>query len=342
MRIASCLLFALPVMLPAAARAQTERHVLQGDRPIVYDLVGEVRIEKGSGPDVVVELTRGGGGGARLQVVTPGGHELRVIFPDDQIVYPRLRNSNDEVQVHDDGTFGSGSRGGHQVRISGHGSGVEAWADLRLLVPAGKRVEVHLGVGRMVASAVTGDLRLDALSGDISVDGTRGTLNVSTGSGDIEARSIEGDLTLDTGSGDIRLDEGRGGRLRLDTGSGDIRGSGLDYRNQSFDTGSGDVTLAGVAADDVDVDSGSGDVEIRFTRDLASLRIETGSGDVTLDLPATAGAALDLQTSSGDLDTELPITISRKSEDHLVGTIGDGRGRIRVETSSGDVRLRRE
>lgn len=342
MRIACLALLALGVSLPVQARAQTERHTLTGSRPVIFDLVGEIHIEKGSGSGVVVELTRGGADAGRLQVETAGDDELRVVFPSDRIVYPRMHHGNTDVRVRDDGTFGTDMGGGRRVRVSGQGDGLEAWADLRILVPDGQRVEVHLGTGKMLASAVSGDLRLEALSGDITVDGARGSLAIASGSGDVSARSVEGELELSTGSGDVRLDDGKGNRARLSTGSGDISGSGLDYARQTLRTGSGDVTLEQVGANDVEVSTGSGDIELSFTRDLTDLRARTGSGDVTLGLLPTTGATVDLHSSSGDLETDIPLTIRRQSRNHVTGTIGDGRGTIQVQTGSGDVRLRRE
>ena len=48
--------------------AQTSRQVLKGDSVAVYNLVGELRVEAGSGSDVVVEIQRGGADAAKLEV----------------------------------------------------------------------------------------------------------------------------------------------------------------------------------------------------------------------------------------------------------------------------------
>src|SRR4029079_3231095 len=87
--------------------------------------------------------------GAKLQVETgpiSGRETLRVIYPSDRIVYPVLgRHSQSQLSESDDGTFnGHDGRGARDVRISGDGSGLEASADLRVLVPAGHRGAVKL------------------------------------------------------------------------------------------------------------------------------------------------------------------------------------------------------
>ena len=73
-----------------------------------------------------------------------------------------------------------------------------------------------------------------------------------------------------------------------------------------------------------------------------SLRIETGSGDVTLAVPSNLGAQVDLDTGSGDIDLGgLTLQVRRLERDHITGTVGDGSGKLSVETGSGNVRLQK-
>ena len=73
-----------------------------------------------------------------------------------------------------------------------------------------------------------------------------------------------------------------------------------------------------------------------------SVHIETGSGNVTLKVPPTVGAEVDLDTGSGDIDLGgLTLQVRRIEHDHVTGTLGDGKGRLSVETGSGDVRLQK-
>src|SRR5688572_4718655 len=95
--------------VPLAAQ-NVERFSLTGERVVVSNLVGEVRVERGNGNAVVVELTRMGADADRLTVKTgdvEGWRSLTVVFPDDRIIYPKLgRFSRSEFDVNADGTFG--------------------------------------------------------------------------------------------------------------------------------------------------------------------------------------------------------------------------------------------
>ena len=137
---------ALCLAAPAALSQAGQRYTIAGDDVAIFNLAGTVQIEGGAAGDVVVEVTRGGTDAARLEIATGplGGRQtLRVIYPDDDIVFPVMGwNSSTDLDVRDDGTFNVDHRffgRGHRVRIRGAGSGTEAYADLRILVPPGRR-----------------------------------------------------------------------------------------------------------------------------------------------------------------------------------------------------------
>jgi DUF4097 and DUF4098 domain-containing protein YvlB len=94
-----------------------------------------------------------------------------------------------------------------------------------------------------------------------------------------------------------------------------------------------------VKASRVDVDAGSGATEIELLSTVESLKVDAGSGGVTVRLPATLSAEVDLETGSGGIDTDFAVQMTRFERRHVVGKIGDGRGRIRIESGSGRVRL---
>jgi lia operon protein LiaG len=326
--------------------AQTpERFTVTGDRIAIYDLAGQITVAPGSGADVVVEVTRGGADAGQLKVeMGPIGSQqtLRVIFPDDDIVYRQDHdNGRSQFWVRDDGTFGGSDRDrdrGHQVEVRSSGRGLEAHADLRILVPAGKRVSVNVGVGRLGASDVNANLSLDAASANITAERVRGALNIDTGSGDVKVTTVEGDLNIDTGSGNVEL-AGATGDVDVDTGSGDVTGSGVKASNLKLDTGSGNITMSQIQSPAISLETGSGDIELGLLSDTDDLSVDTGSGNVTIRLPADFGSAIDVETSSGEVDTDVAITVTRRSESRLVGRIGDGQGRMTIETGSGNVTL---
>ncbi|MDH5758398.1 MAG: DUF4097 family beta strand repeat-containing protein [Gemmatimonadota bacterium] len=350
---------ALCAVLPLPIAGQ-QSHRLSGDEVAVYNLAGHVEVVRGSGSDVVVHVTLGGSdaGDLRVEAGALGGRAtFRVIYPGDAVVYPALgRGSRTNLDVRADGTFGGG-HGGDRVEIRGSGRGVEAWADLVVEVPAGKDVEVrlaagpleirgvrgdfdlHTGSGSVQGADVSGALKVDTGSGSVVVAGVTGTLDVDTGSGDADVTAVRGDLTVDTGSGSVTVRDVVGGAVDLDTGSGDIDASGIEATSLRADTGSGDIDLGGVSSPMVVLDTGSGDVTVTLLRDVDRLDVDTGSGSVTVRAPESLGGDVEVETGSGGIDFDLPLQVRSFRRDRIVGTLGDGDGRIRISTGSGNVRF---
>jgi hypothetical protein len=316
---------AMPVLLPAQ-QASGKYHVAGSDFA-VYNLAGSVSIVAGSGSDLTVGVTARGADAGELRVASGElrGHQtFRVIFPDGDIVYPALgANSQTQIEARNDGTFdGNGGRG-REVRIRGAGSGIRASADLEIGLPAGRSLDLYLAVGKVAVRNVKGNLSVDVGAAGVDVDG------------------LDGDFTLDAGSAPVRLAHIKGGRMSLDTGSGTIAASDVSATVISLDSGSGDVTLDGVTSTDLSLDTGSGDVTLRLESDVDRLSLDSGSGSVTIYAPADLGAELSVDGGSGDIDVQLPLTnrASDDDEDSLRGTLGDGQGRITIDSGSGDVRI---
>jgi lia operon protein LiaG len=318
----------LHMPLAALAAQQAERYTIPGGDVAIYNLAGEVRVEPGSG-EVTAEVARGGADAGKLKVMKgeiDGWETLRVIYPADRIQYGKLsEGSSTQIRVRENGTFGNqhdgeGKERGKRITIAGRGGGLNAHADLRVTVPPGKRVAVYLAVGKVAVTNVDGDLWIDTYAGPVTTSGTRG------------------ELTIDVGSGAVQVTEARG-ELSVDTGSGTVAVSGVRGEKVSIDTGSGDIEVTGLVAPQVALQTGSGSVAADVQGEVWNVNVQTGSGDVTLKLPPALGADVDIETSSGDIETDFSVSVTRHARDHLTGRIGDGRGKIAIETGSGGIKL---
>jgi len=332
-------LVAVMAVTPPDANGQ-ETHRISGADVAVYNLAGAVDIVPGSGGDVVVEVMRGGADAARLDVQTlqvDGRAALVILYPEDRVLYPAMgKGSTNQTRVADDGTWGSGGR---EVTVAGSGQGMEAWADLRISVPAGKDFALFLMAGEADLRDAEGDFLIDMGSGAVHVQGAGGQLMVDTGSGDVTVEGFDGDVSVDTGSGNVELSDVQGDEVMVDTGSGGVSGSRIGAASVHVDTGSGEVALRAVSSGSVLVDTGSGSVEVEFLTDVDQLEVDTGSGEVTVWLPASAGAEVELDSGSGGIEVDLPLEIRESERNYLRGLVGDGRGSITIDTGSGAIRI---
>ena len=295
----------LPALAAPALAART--YTLLGDDVAIWDPAGEVRFEATTGNAVEVVVSLMGPDAGELTVndqVLRGQPTLRVLYPGRNIVYPPMgRWSNSNTSIRDDGTWGDhmGSWSGHRLTVKGSGSGTEAWADIVVKVPKGRRVSVY---------SIAGSSELHGVDGRVSFDG---------GSGGALAENCRGTLSLDLGSGGVEVNGFRGA-LNVDTGSGSVELSRVDAKRAKVDTGSGGV-------------------EVGLLTSTPDLDIDTGSGSVRVSLPTNLSARLHIETGSGGIRSELPMTIEEKDSGILRGTVGAGVGRLHVDTGSGGVSL---
>lgn len=329
-----------------ASPYEPTRYTITGSHVAIYNLVGTLEVVRGDGASVVAEVTLKGTDAARLNVATGaigGNQTLRVIYPGDRIIVPEFgEHSTSTMRVRDDGTFGGKEhdRSGHKVTLVGEGSGLEAGANIRLMIPAGKKVDVFWGHGKCNVTRVDADLSLDGASMPVSASGIKGSLHVDIGSGHVHVEDATAEVWIDTGSGEVSLAGVRSKSIEVDTGSGEVTGSNLSATDVSIDTGSGSIQVEKLTAQRVSLDTGSGEVTAELSDGIQAVEIDSGSGDVTVTIPKTFGAELSVETGSGGIETNLTLETSVRKHDELVGRIGDGKGKLTIETGSGTVSIR--
>lgn len=328
------------VASPVAGQAG-ERVVLPGPSVAVHNVAGRVRVQPGTGSEVVVSVTRGGPDASRLRLDRrriAGAEALVIVYPGDRVVYPAIgRGSESRIRVAEDGVlYGESNR---RITVSGSGRGTEAWADLTISVPSGVDLAIHLGAGATEARDIEANLLIDVASGTVDVSAHAGALSVDTGSGAVSVSGVRGDLRVDTGSGAVEARDVTGDLVLIDTGSGRVTASGVEASELRIDTGSGRISVSGASADDIVLDTGSGRIEVELLRRVDTLEIDTGSGGVVVYVPSDLGAEIEIDTGSGGIDVDFPITVYEAERDYLRGRIGDGGGRILIDTGSGSVRL---
>ena len=325
---------------------------LGGETLVVTNLVGGIEILPADGSHFEVEIQFRGEAGDQLRALSKEGDtsEVAIEFPVDRVRkyrYPdagrlqtsftlplRRQGSTDWVSM----VFQE--LGSSRIHVSDR-RGTAMWADLTVRVPQGKTLEVVLGVGKIEASGVVGDLRLDSHGGPIRVARVEGSVLADTGSGRIEGEEIHGRVNFDTGSGSVSLKGARGESVQIDTGSGTVTLVDVDSQRLHVDTGSGGVKGEQLGADDLRIDTGSGSVTAEFVRfGTGKFVFDTGSGGVRLGLPRGASARIEADTGSGGIGLDLDdATIQQKERDQVKLRLGEGAARVTIDTGSGPISI---
>ena len=74
----------------------------------------------------------------------------------------------------------------------------------------------------------------------------------------------------------------------------------------------------------------------------AAWRLETGDGNVSLEVPSDLAADVDLHTSDGHIDLDLPVAAEGKvRENEIRGKLNGGGSQLTIRTGDGSIHLRK-
>lgn len=237
----------------------------------------------------------------------------------------------DQVQVK--GTLGRGvervdfERDGGQISLeveTRRGRG-DASAHLQVRVPRGLRVEIDTVSADVAIAGLDGSIEIGTVSGSVRIEGRPALVDIESVSGEVDLVDGARRASVETVSGAIVL---RGAFEELEVSTVN---AGVDLRTTSLGRG--------------DFESVSGtlrlDVALGPRSDLSA---ESHSGGLDLRVPADLSARVVAETYSGRIRSDLgpaPQRASRyTSEQTLRFTVGTGEASVRLETFSGDLRLR--
>jgi DUF4097 and DUF4098 domain-containing protein YvlB len=151
-----------------------------------------------------------------------------------------------------------------------------------------------------------------------------GRVTLHTGDGKIDLAGFKGDMDLHSGDGSENL-EGVDGKLHASTGDGHITAHGR--------------------FDELELKTGDGHVEVRATQGstlAAGWRLETGDGNVSLEIPSELSADVSLHTSDGHIDLDMPIVTEGKiRENEVHGKLNGGGSQLTIRTGDGSIHLRK-
>jgi len=186
-------------------------------------------------------------------------------------------------------------------------------------------------------------VEINGVSTDAEVTGVCGQASIQTVSGDVTAACLTGDATVTSVSGDVTLSDVRG-NLEVGSTSGDVIVRGA--RGEVSANGvSGDMTLSDMAGGVVTAETVSGDINFAGRiADTGRYRFQSHSGDVELRIAGTPNATVEVSTFSGDFESDFPVQLqpgSRISPREWQFQLGSGGARIKLESFSGTVNLRR-
>jgi hypothetical protein len=285
-----------------------------------------------SGP-VRLELENGSGS-ARVTVGAPGEVRVHAEFrvhawpwndPDrtlrDLVANPPFSQDSNLIRV--------GQTGWDMSMVS---------ADYLVTVPPDTQMRGTSGSGSLDVNGIAGPANLIVGSGNISATAIANEIHALVGSGNAALTDTTGRVDATAGSGNIEVRNAKE-EVRVRTGSGNIR---IDQPGDNIvaEAGSGEIEVQNAAAD-VRLHTGSGNIRVDGNPGPSSYwDVRASSGDVDLHVPPNASFRFYARSSSGDIDVRIPsLTESTQGKHDFQGRVGDGKARVEIATSSGNISL---
>ena len=217
---------------------------------------------------------------------------------------------------------------------------------LKLSIPENKLKDLKLSTSSgdiTVFGTAASEMTLDTSSGSIAVNGFSGEiLNTDSSSGDHDFIDIDvKDFSISSSSGMITIDNSLTFKSKISTSSGGIVIGQFSSGNTNMSTNSGMVQIDGYSGN-LDFNSSSGDLFSSFGEEGDEILVGTSSGSVTLVFSPDAGFNINMETSSGEFDIDFPLTLEGDYDsDNMRGRVGDGSGLVKINTSSGDITIKK-
>ena len=172
--------------------------------------------------------------------------------------------------------------------------------------------------------------------GNVKAEISTKKLDASSTSGDMEIRR-DGDIrsaVLGSTSGNITFTAASAENVDMKSTSGglNITLSG-NVTKLHLDSTSGTILADLASADKAEFDSTSGNMDVTL-QSFKDLDLDATSGNITLKLPNAPGFTLDLDAKPGNFSNSLAMEKSGSKY-----TYGNGSARLRIETTSGDIRI---
>jgi beta-lactamase regulating signal transducer with metallopeptidase domain len=314
---------------------------------------------------------------------TPNGVQVNAYFAEHSLVETasndfeihvprkfdlRLHSSGGGLRVSNvEGTFEGDTGGGEIVldHVKGHASLSTGGSDIRVtdshldgeVSTGGGTVDLIRVKGGLVGSSGSGPVmshdsnvgaEFDKLSEKLDDLGE----HLANSAAALADRPAE----ISKSGGGVTLDEIPRGAT-ISTGGGDVE-IGRTAGPVVVSTGGGDMEIGPVNGS-LDASTGAGDIQVRVAARDETIDLTSGSGKITLELPASFDGRIDLESGytksfgrAAKIDSEWKLTRESTTDwDDRQGTprryvrghaiLGEGRGRVRVTTVNGDIVLRR-
>lgn len=186
------------------------------------------------------------------------------------------------------------------------------------------------------------ELVLRTTHGKIECEDIKGCVTASTTHDPIVCSNIIGDVKLNTTHDPVRLNNVTG-KIEAVTSHDPIELISC-AGPMSLQTTHDRVTCRDILCKQLNVRTSHDNVEVAYSKETTGqveANIVTTHGNITFDLPDGFAGEVGMSTTHGRVHTDVPMMVKGAfSEGRMSGSVGQGRGKVNLSTTHGNVYLR--
>jgi DUF4097 and DUF4098 domain-containing protein YvlB len=210
----------------------------------------------------------------------------------------------------------------------------------------GSSITLKSGNGGITAKALRGSVTAESAYGSITCeDFADGDLKLKSGNGRIAITNASfGVCEARSSYGAVAGKDLKGDSVTLGSGNGSVEADNVQVKTLGLSSDYGVIRAARITTSNLSAASGNGGIHIDCSRSAPAdlnARAKSSYGSIEFDAPAGFSGQVDLSTSYGVVRTTLPVTIKGEiTGSKLTGKVGDGDGKIHLESGGGSVELK--
>ena len=184
--------------------------------------------------------------------------------------------------------------------------------------------------------------QVNTSNGTIRIENVEGAAHVRTSNGGVRTRSLKGEIDVITSNGTIEISDSYG-PVQLATTNGNIKADNVHGTFQGrTSNGNIEARLFEVpAGSPVKANTSNGRVDLTLDVLKTDIRAATSNGSISVHLPANLNARINATTSNSTVSSDFEVKSGSSTKRHLDGVVGTGGPAIELNTSNGDIRLRK-
>ncbi len=127
--------------------------------------------------------------------------------------------------------------------------------------------------------------------------------------------------------------------LEIVAGVGNLKADNLELKKMTFNIGVGNIKIKEYIGEIVG-ETGVGDINIEFNNLENDISLNSGTGNVKINLPENAEFYINAETGVGDIDNDFKLRVNDKSvSEKMIGTVGSDKNKIELKTGVGDIEV---